>query len=167
MKYVYIKGSSAYFMEQHSQYKPFHHESSILGLYVPSQEIAYIFMTEILVNAKLLWLMTQNDEFHRPKGLIKLGMRLRRLVEYHEYAHHLQHQKKLLTKGNSKHNEHVADRYAILRYHQDYHRAPGFQFDRSRIKPPTLFQKLTTLVEEVINYIDATWVDIKLTMGVL
>lgn len=160
MEYKYIKGSSQYFMEQHPQYKLTKGAGDILGLYIPNQDIAYIFMSEILVNARTVWLMTKNTEFHRPKGLMRLGIRLRRLVEYHEYAHHLQH------KLNHKVCERVADRYAMLRFHRDYHRAPGFEFDRSRIKPPTLSQKLIVWMMGVMDYIDAKWYDLKLTMGV-
>jgi len=127
MKKVYVRGSSEMFGQTHYMTIP----KTSLGVYNAHTKTAYIFLDEISKYARDAWIITSRKEFNGHKGLQRYYIRIRKLIEYHEYGHHLQHMKQIL--GNSRlkeHNEHVADRYARLRYFKDYRRTTGFQFDR-------------------------------------
>jgi len=131
MKRVYVRCSAKEFIDAH--HLEIRH--NIMGVYVPDEETSYIFLDEIRKEAILLWLVSKVDTFKGGNGRQRLFVRLRRLVEYHEYGHYLQHTKNRLSADESitDHNEHVADRYATMRYLRDYKRLPQLKFSRDKI----------------------------------
>lgn len=125
MKIKYIRGSSLDWLSDKGITA---FDDDIDGLYIHADETAYIFVNVI---ARQAFFLGKN-----PKEIQRKYIRLRRLVEYHEFAHHLQFKKgwQYDTPEEQKHSEDVADRYAMLCYRRDYHRDPEIPFDRSRQK---------------------------------
>lgn len=132
MKLVHVRGPAKKFVDAHQLQV----SSNILGVYVGSEETAYIFLDEIADEAKKQWLMNPLcNEFKGQKGLQRFYLRIRRLIEYHEYGHYLQHMKDMLSSSTKwrVHNEHVADRYAQMRYLHDYGRPSRVKNSRKHL----------------------------------
>lgn len=87
-------------------------EGDHLGLYHPDTGTAEINTRRIGTQALVLAATMQKSR----KEMQRIAIRIRRLVVYHELAHHMQYQ------TGRKFDEHVADRYANMRFWQDYHR---------------------------------------------
>jgi len=135
MKTVHVRGSAQEFVKANNMKI----SSKILGVYVSVDQTAYIFLDEISNEARMHWLFSRalGHTFNGQKGLQRFYIRLRKLVEYHEYSHHLQHRHGKLTSVLSEriHNEHVADRYAQMRYRKEYGRAAGINTNRKHLSP--------------------------------
>lgn len=125
MKIKYIRGSSVDFLYDKGITT---WDNEINGIYIHEEKTAYIFVNAIAHQAFFLG--------KNPKDVQRKFIRLRRLVEYHEFAHHMQLSRgwKYDTQEEQNRAEMVADRYAMLRYRRDYHRDPEIPFDRSRQK---------------------------------